>query len=134
MNFESEGLTAEQLARLEAVPSEPGEFGLVRLLGAWKQWVLEVERGENHVPEELESLYATRDDLDSALVRTSPDDRLLVFPIVDAFDRRFRDATVANAGSTVPANDPWSWWHGRVPIGNAARLYLYGRLDQQTPS
>jgi hypothetical protein len=113
-DVESQGLAG--LRRSEA------SFTLSHELALWTQWVHELELGSLWTPDELESAWATREDLDESVRTIVPTEYLdRFFAYLDVLDQTFRSLTVPTA---IGETSRLSWWRGRIPIRNAQRKYL----------
>lgn len=133
------GFTDEEAAELSGLRLNSESFTLGEELAIWAQWVSELETGQLWVAEDLDAAWAAREDVESSITRLLwPEHRNRVLAFLDDLDRRFRDLTVPlPSGARLPPalarrepETPASWWHGRVPLRNAQRLYPF---DEGSP-
>lgn len=127
IDWTAAGFSADEIAALRSTLAAADAFDAAGATVLWAQWAAEAELGARWVDDELASAYDARDDLDDAIgvVPEALRDRFLA--VVDAIDRRFRNATVSGPRPDERAQ-PWQWWRGRIPIDNRARRYLF-RID-----
>jgi hypothetical protein len=118
------GFDAAETAALDAFRRNDNALPLADELAAWRQWVVEIERGQLLILEELESACGMRDDLEESCKALTTLVRDRVYSFLDYLDVRYRDSTVPSGPVAMPP-PPGRWWWGRIPIRNAARTFLY---------
>lgn len=118
------GFTAGEQEMLDSFQRNVDSFPFTAEMATWQQWVTEIERGELHTADELESAYAARDDVEDSCAVIDPTLRDRLYSYLDGLDSRYRNSTVSggNFGGAVPPVG--HWWRGRVPVRNRARAYL----------
>ncbi|WP_433161665.1 hypothetical protein [Kribbella sp. CA-247076] len=122
------GFTAGESTHLDSFRRNGDALPFAQELATWRQWVVEVERGELLTLDEFESAYSMRDDVDASFRALESSLRGRLYPVLDDLDFRYRDSTVPGSlPVAAPSNSPW-WW-SRVPIRNAARAFLDEDID-----
>ncbi|WP_133984420.1 hypothetical protein [Kribbella voronezhensis] len=118
------GFTREEALVLAGFQRTPESWTLGVELAVWRQWVTEIERGELHTRDELESAYDVRDDIEDSCSAIASEYRERLYDYLDELDLTFRDSTVhlADSKRTEPNG---RWWRGRIPVRNRARAYLF---------
>jgi len=124
ISWQELGFSDEEARELAEVRRSDDHFPLQKELELWAQWVKETDHGFTLTFDELDAAWSARDNVDlsvEGLLR--PEQQKRVFVLLDELDRRFRDATIES--ELGGPKDPKRWWRGRIPVSNAARLYLF---------